>query len=71
MYKIIGKPDCSYCVMAKDFLTAKGQEFEYVDLTNNQELINELSSQGLRTVPQIWHNDRYVGNFQQLVMEKF
>jgi len=53
---------CPYCVRAKALLQKKGQEFtEYnieTDPARREEMLKR--SEGARTVPQIFINDRHV-----------
>jgi len=44
---------CSYCVTAKKFLNSKGVEFEYIDITDNEEAISlvEQINNGRRVIP--------------------
>lgn len=71
MIKILGKPQCPYCDMAKQFLTAKGQSYEYIDITKDEDELQNFMNMGYKTVPQIWVNGKHVGGFDQLVQEKF
>lgn len=37
--KVYGADWCSDCVTAKKFLNSKGVDFEYIDITDNQQAI--------------------------------
>ena len=59
---------CPYCTMAKRLLTAKGVEFEEIDVTMNaaqRTKMVELAS-GKTSVPQIFINDTHVGGSDEL-----
>ena len=51
--KVFGADWCSDCVTAKRFLDSKGVEFEYIDITDNQQAINlvEKINNGRRVIP--------------------
>ena len=51
--KVYGANWCSDCVTAKRFLDSKGVDFEYIDITDNQEAISlvEQINNGRRVIP--------------------
>ena len=51
--KVFGADWCSDCVTAKRFLDSKGVEFEYIDITDNQQAIKlvEGVNNGRRVIP--------------------
>jgi thioredoxin reductase (NADPH) len=51
--KVYGADWCSDCVTAKRFLDSKGVEFEYIDITDNQQAIKlvEGVNNGRRVIP--------------------
>ena len=51
--KVYGADWCSDCVTAKKFLNSKGVEFEYIDITDNEEAISlvEQINNGRRVIP--------------------
>ena len=51
--KVYGADWCSDCVTAKRFLDSKGVEFEYIDITDNQQAIAlvEKINNGRRVIP--------------------
>jgi len=69
MYEILGKENCPYCDMAKGLLQAKGKEFYYIDISDNEEQKQRLTELGLNTVPQIWLGDKHIGGFDELTLE--
>ena len=64
---IYSKQWCSYCANAKRLLTARGFDFEEVEITHDPALEAKLIEQtGQRTVPQILVNDKPIGGFVEL-----
>ncbi|MEZ7929407.1 MAG: thioredoxin reductase (NADPH) [Ulvibacter sp.] len=51
--KVYGADWCSDCVTAKKFLNSKGVDFEYIDITDNQQAISlvEKINNGRRVIP--------------------
>ena len=65
--KVYSTTYCPYCVRAKKLLEAKGIEFEEIDLTHDEALKQKIMQQtGMRTVPQIFIDDKFVGGYQEL-----
>lgn len=66
---IYSKPDCGYCVKAKDFMW--GADIEYSEYTVGKDIIWEevkaLAPVDITTVPQIWIDGVYIGGYDQLV----
>lgn len=72
MYVLYSKPNCPFCVRAKDLLVKEGVDFDSVDLVKNPDQLERLKGLGCRTVPQIFIQDddgnevEHVGGFDQL-----
>ena len=51
--KVYGADWCSDCITTKRFLEEKGVEFEYIDITDNQQAISlvEKINNGRRVIP--------------------
>ena len=51
--KVYGADWCSDCVTSKKFLNSKGVDFEYIDITDNQQAISlvEKINNGRRVIP--------------------
>ena len=51
--KVYGADWCSDCVTAKKFLNSKEVDFEYIDITDNQQAISlvEKINNGRRVIP--------------------
>lgn len=66
--KIYSKTTCPACVMAKDILDKKGVAYEEIILDNKPEEIQELITRtGMKTVPQIFINDEFIGGCSDLM----
>lgn len=59
---------CPYCVKAKSLLERKDVAFEEINITNDDQARQALveKANGLRTVPQIFINDRHIGGCDEL-----
>lgn len=58
---------CGYCRLAKELLKSKGIKFDEIDVTNDdvqRKKLVELT--GMRTVPQIFINEKGIGGYDQL-----
>jgi len=58
---------CPYCTRAKSLLAAKGVAFTEIDVSEDDAKRQWLvKTTGLRTVPQIFINDKSIGGFDEL-----
>ena len=59
---------CPYCVKAKNLFSSKNIEYVEIDVTNDDEGRMKLleRSNGQRTVPQIFINDKHIGGCDDL-----
>ena len=59
---------CPYCYMAKRLLSAKGVEFEEIDVGRDPGLRNTMIERagGRRTVPQVFIGETHVGGYDDL-----
>ncbi|OFX10723.1 MAG: glutaredoxin 3 [Alphaproteobacteria bacterium RIFOXYD12_FULL_60_8] len=66
--EIYTTPVCPFCVRAKALLKRKGAEFLEVDMGGEDADWDKMiaRSQGRRTVPQIFINDRSIGGCDEL-----
>ena len=58
MLTIYSKTVCPYCVQAKNFLQAKNIAFREINIEQDADAREFITSQGLRTVPQIFFNGK-------------
>ena len=61
--KIITDLNCNYCVYAKNLL--KQYEIEYSEVYLPDALDIMIENQ-LKTIPQIWIDDKYIGGYDAL-----
>lgn len=68
---IYTKEDCSYCKLAKTLLKERGMEFSEVLVGGPDYSVenfkDEFAAHGIKTVPQIFVDDRRVGGYFDLV----
>ena len=59
---------CGYCRRAREMLRSKGADFEERDITSTPEVRDDLAkrSGGERSVPQVYVNDQYIGQDDEL-----
>ena len=60
--------NCPFCIKAKKLLKAKGVEFEEINIKDDEAFIlNKLAERsGIHTVPQIYVNQKFVGDCDSL-----
>jgi len=60
---------CPYCVAAKNFLVSRGLKYDEVRVDRDRVQFETMlkRSQGARSVPQIFINDRHVGGYDDLI----
>jgi glutaredoxin len=66
--RVFTKPDCPFCVQAKDLLSAKGfsySEFELGKDLTREEFIEKFPD--VKTVPYIIVGNNHVGGYKQLL----
>ena len=70
MKKIImySGPMCSFCEAAKRLLKRNNLDFEIVDISSKDGLMQEMlqKSNGKKTIPQIFFNDKHIGGYVEL-----
>jgi len=65
---IYSKPNCQYCVKAKDLLERLGYEYTEKVVTKDislEEFFKELGKP-VRTIPQIVIDDKHIGSYNEL-----
>lgn len=68
-FTVFGRPGCGFCVQAKNVLEAKQLPFNYVDIHAEKISPADLEKtigKPVRTVPQIFHGETYIGGYQEL-----
>lgn len=66
MYKVYGKPLCPNCDIAKNLLKSKGEDFEYLDVTQDSAALMYVKGLGAKSVPVVLKDDKYIGGLQEL-----
>jgi glutaredoxin 3 len=62
-------PSCPYCIRAKDLLQQRGITFEEILISWDDEAgweAMKTKSGGMKTVPQIYIDDKLVGGYTEL-----
>lgn len=54
MLKVYTKPNCPYCVKAKELLRDYNIPYTEIDVTQSPDALAFIKDQGLKTVPQIF-----------------
>lgn len=60
------KKVCPYCTQAKNLLNSKGIPFTEINVEDDALGRTYLVEQNLRSVPQIFHNEKRIGGFNEL-----
>lgn len=69
--KVYSTPTCPYCHMAKDFLRAKGVDFEDIDVSTDRIVAQEMVQKtGQMGVPVIDINGKILVGFDKQALEK-
>lgn len=64
---IYGKPNCTYCTKAKLFLDMKDVTYEYIDVMEDEDVLDWFMEQGFRSFPQVFVGGKGIGGYDQLV----
>ena len=68
MYTIYGKPNCSFCMQAKQLLEMKQLEFEYKQLGTHCSLDELMTlAPNSKSFPQVFKDGVLIGGFSDLV----
>lgn len=70
--KIYSTPTCTYCLMAKDFMDSKGIEYNEIDVSANQDKVQELLklTDGQMGVPVIVVDGEVIFGFDKNKLEE-
>ncbi len=65
--KVYSKNYCPFCDRAKALLKRKGADFTEINLEGKtEEMMALIKETGMRTVPQIFIGDEFIGGFSEL-----
>ena len=61
-------PMCNFCEAAKRLLKRNNLDFEIIDISSKEGLIEEMikKSNGKRTIPQIFFDNQHIGGYAEL-----
>ena len=69
--KVYGTPTCPWCNKAKEFLNEKKVEFEYFDVSENQEAAKEaIEKSHQQGVPVLDVNGKIIVGFDPVAIEE-
>lgn len=70
MIVIWGRDNCSYCTRAVDLCKQYDFKFEYIKV-NSPQILEQLEQKvpGVKTVPQIFWNDKHIGGYDDFAAE--
>lgn len=65
------KPFCKYCTMAQQHLESKGYTVQIKKIGGEYTVEDFFAAvpSGVRTVPQIYVNDKYIGGYTELIAD--
>lgn len=68
MFRIYGRENCDWCKKALTHIRTNfpNDEIEYIDYEKDSTALNYLKDNGWKTVPQIFHDNFYIGGFESL-----
>jgi ribonucleoside-diphosphate reductase alpha chain len=64
---VYGKVDCPYCARAKEELSLRGIQYDWIDLEEIGKTAAEVTGRKVKTVPQIYVSGQYVGGYDELM----
>ena len=64
---VYGKPDCPYCMKAKEELSLQGIQYDWIDLKEIGKTAAEVTGRKVKTVPQIYLEGKYIGGYDDLM----
>jgi len=64
---IYGRNTCPYCMKAKEELSLRGIQFDYINLDEIGKTAAEVTGRKVKTVPQIYVDGQYVGGYDELM----
>jgi glutathione-dependent peroxiredoxin len=66
MYYVLTRNDCDYCEKAKQLLVDDKVPYSQTDILDDPIIIKLMIVAGLKTVPQIWCENEYIGGYNEL-----
>jgi len=68
-FTIYGRPGCGYCVRAVQLCEALNFDYQYIDMwaeNISKQDLEQRTGKPVYTVPQIFHDDRHIGGYDDL-----
>lgn len=70
MINVFSRQNCPQCQRTKDLMKAKGIEFNVVDVTDDEKMVDSLKKQGYRQLPVVvTETDAWTGFNPQKIAE--
>ena len=71
MITIYAKNSCKWCTLAKELAENRNLPYKYLNTSENVDHMFELMAikPDIKTLPQIWWDDRYVGGYTHFAAE--
>jgi glutaredoxin 1 len=69
-FTIFGRPDCGFCIRAKQLLESKALEMKWIDIEVegiSKADLEKTVGKPVETVPQIFHGQSHIGGYTELV----
>ena len=66
MYYILTRNECDYCEKAKQLLIENGKAYSQTGILADPVIIKLMIVAKLKTVPQIWCENDYIGGYNEL-----
>jgi glutaredoxin len=66
MYYVLTRNDCDYCEKAKQLLVDDKVPYSQTDILDDPIIIKLMIVAGIKTVPQIWYENEYIGGYNEL-----
>ena len=66
MYYILTRKDCEYCDKVKQLLVDERVGYSETNILADPVIIKLMIVAGLKTVPQIWYYNDYIGGYNEL-----
>jgi glutaredoxin len=63
-FTVIGKPNCPWCYRVRELLVNNGHGYTYLDLSTREEIVEHLVANGIKTVPQVYHDGKRIGGYE-------
>ena len=68
-FTVFGRPDCGYCVRAKQLLETKEMDMRWIDIQAegiSKADLEKTIGKPVETVPQIFHGQQHIGGYTEL-----